>query len=216
MGHGADAVRDFSRGVAGARALAAENASLRSQLAALRLYTQRERILLQEVDSLRKAIGLKGVGSRTRVPADIVGYYPHERRITLSVGRASGVRAGMPVVAGTGLLGVVHTVDAKTCQANLVWSPQVTVGAMVDRQPPEAGLLRGESPDALILDFLEGASKVEVGDWVVTSGFSEVIPRGIPIGRVVRMDNEPDFGKRRARVSPSVNLGSLREVFVLR
>jgi rod shape-determining protein MreC len=50
------------------------------------------------------------------------------------------------------------------------------------------------NPNDLLLDFVEKGSKVKEGQTVVTSGFSasrgleSLFPRGIPIGRVKKVD----------------------------
>jgi cell shape-determining protein MreC len=59
-------------------------------------------------------------------------------------------------------------------------------------------------------------SNVQVGDRVVTSGYSEFIPAGIPIGRVVQIHNDLEFGTKRCQVFPNVQIGDVREVAILR
>ena len=58
---------------------------------------------------------------------------------------------------------------------------------------------------------------MSVGDKIVTSGHSEHIPRGILIGKVIAVDFNPEFGNRRATVSPAVQgRPDLREVAILK
>jgi len=51
---------------------------------------------------------------------------------------------------------------------------------------------------------------------VTTAGFSEKIPRAIPIGRVVQKAHDREFGVVRAQVFPNVQIGEVQEVIVLR
>jgi cell shape-determining protein MreC len=59
-------------------------------------------------------------------------------------------------------------------------------------------------------------SPLASGDLIFTTGFSPLIPRGIPIGRVISVENLQEIGATRARVLPIANVGSLREVVIIR
>ena len=215
--HGtAEAISDFSEGVLKARSLAAENQALKDKSRALEQYQRDFSSLSTQFDQLRKLIGLPRYGNRWRIPAEIIAYAPYEDRITLSVGSRKGVGVGLPVLTGDGLLAIVQVVEENSCQALLLSSRQTQVGAMAMRNPPQPGILRGESPDRLILGFLDTQTPIEVGDVVATSGFSTRIPRGIPIGKIVQVETNADFGARRAQVFPFARIGDSHEVFILR
>jgi cell shape-determining protein MreC len=66
------------------------------------------------------------------------------------------------------------------------------------------------------LELADPTATVESGDLVVTSGFSSEIPKGIAIGKVVSVHDDPAFGKRTAIVYPRVALGQIREVVVIK
>lgn len=211
-----DSVGAFLVGVVNARSLAEENRALRAQLRALELYAQRERALAVRLTQLERLAKFKIPANRKPVPATAIGLFPYENRMSLDVGEAAGVRIGMPVVTGDGLLGIVQTVDRHSCQVGLLASPAVRVGGMVMRDPPQFGVVKGYSARSLVLDFLDIRAQLAPGDWVVTSGFSQDVPRGIPIGRIVSVERDPDFGTLQARISPNVQVGLAREVYVLR
>ena len=127
----------------------------------------------------------------------------------------------MPVVAPGGLLGRIQSVGENDSIVVLLSSPDPSnrIGAMVVRKPPNdpsLGLLRGESLNQLILEFSDPKAQVEVGDKVVSSGFSEFIPRNVPIGIVTQVENDEEYGRRSAYVRPIVNLNAGREVNVWR
>lgn len=214
----ADGITEFLTGVANARSLVVENRALKSQMAAVALYTETMDRLSQEIESLRRLQGFPPIAGKIKVPAEVIGYYPYENRLTLSAGSDRGVRVGQPVVAPEGLIGRIQVVTPKSSQVLLLSSPEASnrIGALAMRNPPSAGLLRGESSTTYLLEFNDPKAPVANGDLVVTSGFSEHIPRGIPIGRVIQVDDNVEFGKRQARVYPNVAIGTLREVFILK
>ncbi len=214
----ANGASDFQQGIFHARSLKAENRTLKSQMASVALYTETMDRLNQEVDSLRKLQNFPPIQGKEKVPADVIGFFPYENRLTISAGSNEGVNVGQPVVTPDGLIGRIQVVTPTTSQVLLLSSPEPTnrIGAIAQRNPPSAGLLRGESATTYLLEFNDPKAPVASGDLVVTSGFSEHIPRGIPIGRVIQVDDNVEFGKRQAKVYPSVNIGTVREVFVLK
>jgi rod shape-determining protein MreC len=207
---------DFLAGWLRSGELAAENRLLRQRARVEGAYADVEHDLRREIASLRKLLELPDFGGRTKVPGTVIGLFPHENRLTIRLARAGEVQPGMPVVAADGLIAIVQTVDGVTCQAMLLSAPTVRVGAIIQGDPPQAGLLRGETPERLVIELLAGDADVAPGAWVTTSGFSERIPRGIPIGRVARVDAQPEFGQRRVRVLPSARVAEVRDVVVLR
>lgn len=216
MSAGSQATGDFFSTLGRSGALAAENRRLRQLAAVAETYTETIDSLNHEIDSLRALLDVEAIG-KSRIGGRVIGYFPLENRLTISVGTTSGVRPGLPVIAGEGLIGTVQTADARSSQVRLLSSPRpYQIGATVRRDPPSTGLMHGEAVNRLILEFTDIESPVAVGDLVVTSGHSELIPEGIPIGRVVQVYVDEEFGTRIAQVFPAVALGKVREVVVLR
>lgn len=211
-----DGGSDFGAGIFGGTRLSRENAALRARLAALAGYDESLRQLESDVDALRRLQGLPAVPGRRWVTADVRGYTPIENRITISAGARKGVRVGMPVVSADGLLGIVATVGGGDAQVTLVTAASTTLGAMAaGHNPPPAGLIRGESGSTLTLPFLDPNATVANGDLIVTSGYGELVPRGLVIGRVIQVDDNPELGARTAKVFPAAQIGRVREVRVL-
>ncbi|MFQ3587403.1 MAG: rod shape-determining protein MreC [Fimbriimonadaceae bacterium] len=211
-----DSAGGFVDGVLSAPRLRAENADLRAQIQALALYDEQVRFYQAEIERLRALMDMPPVPGRRRIPAAVIGYFPLENRITISAGSRQGVRKDLPVVTADGLVGVVQTVDDNASQVTLISSARLRVGALVRRDPPPVGIIRGEAPNVMMLEFLDSNATLQVGDLVVTSGFSEFIPANIPIGRIVRIEDDREFGAKRCQVFPNVQVGSIREVMVLR
>lgn len=212
-----DGVGDFGRGVFGGSGLARENAALQARIASLSTYEETINRLEQEVDGLRRLNRMPELSGRGRVYADLRGYAALESRITIGAGAAEGVKRGMPVVSPAGLLGIVQSVGSHECTAQLITSAASTLGALVpSHDPPPAGLIRGENGATLTLTFSDPNAPVKMGDAVVTTGYSELVPRGVLIGRVIQIEDAPELGARTARVYPSAQIGRVREVAILK
>lgn len=208
---------DFRTGLFGSGALVEENRRLRALAQISELYGSRMQSLESEIEEIRKLSKLAESVGKIKIPARIVHYAPLENRVTINAGSDKLVRAGLPVVAGEGLVGIVQTVDSGSAQVLLLSSPPpFKIGAKVLRDPPAFGLLHGEAANRLSVEFMEANTPIENGDWVVTSGFSEQIPPNIPIGKIVQVRRDEEFGTRVAQVFPAVQIGRVRDVMVLR
>ncbi len=194
-----------------------DNNRLKRQIASLSMYSETIASLQKEVDSLRIELGLDKTYQREKVVADITGYFPQQNKLTLNAGRNKGIKEGMPAVCAQGLIGKVQTVGTRDCQVILLTSPSMQLGAIALKySPPPAGLIYGENSSTLLMKFSNPDVPVASGDIVFTSGFGDLIPRGIVIGRVLSAESMPELGSSRARIFPAVNVGDLREVVILK
>jgi len=177
---------------------------------------ERESVLLtDQVDRLRRTVGLPNYG-RKRVFAEVIGFFDYDNRLTIGVGADKGIAPGMPVVSSTGLVGLVQTVDKKRSQVQLISSPTLKIGVMIEGSDAVVGLLRGENASRLIWEVIDENAPLKVGDYVCTSGYGEMIPRGIRVGRVVEIMKDTEYGATRVFVVPSVKLIGVQEVLVLK
>jgi rod shape-determining protein MreC len=204
--------QDWGIGLFSGSELIAENRRLKDQLVAASTYTERIDDLNRQIENLRSMQNFGPLPGKTRIPATIVGFFRYENLVTINVGAKQGVTAGCPVVTAQGLLGTIQSVDKSSAQVLLLTNAGLTIGAIdISRKPAPAGLLR-----ALGVNFQDPQAPVEIGDTIATSGFSDKIPRGITIGRVILVEDSQELGTRRAVIDPAVSVGDVREVYVLK
>jgi len=209
-------VADIGAGITLGKSLRDENERLKALALSASLYSENVARLEQEIQDLRGLLALPSTPGMMSVAADIIAFLPDQNRLTLSRGSADGVRPGLAIVSPLGMLGVVQTVDKKTCQGVLLTSAAIKVGAMdASRNPPQVGLMQGYDGNRMSLVFFDPKSPVEVGDTIVTSGFGPHIPRGLVIGKVIQIQDNLEEGTRRALISPSATVGQTREVKIL-
>jgi rod shape-determining protein MreC len=131
------------------------------------------------------------------------------------------VRENQPVIAAGGLIGKVTTVTGGTAEVRLITDGQSGVSAQVF---PEGvtGVVRPEvgNPEDLLLEYVESGRRVTENTLVVTSGFTSsktesLFPRGIPIGRVTKVDLDELETYQRVHVKPFADLRRIDVVQVL-
>jgi rod shape-determining protein MreC len=123
--------------------------------------------------------------------------------VEIDVGSSDGVRVDQPVVTNGGLAGRVSSVTGGSAIVTLIVDSSSAVSSLVlpDGKPgivkPKVG-----NPNDMQVDYLDKNTKVKQGDMVVTAGsrsqrLESLFPKGIPIGRVKRVDpNELDVYER--------------------
>ncbi len=204
-----------------------ENERLRGEVEALRKRLAESATAARDAGQLRAMVRLTradGFPQGTApVAARVIARSPTLWYATVKIDKGSGdgVREDQPVIAAGGLVGKVTRVTGGTSEVTLITDASSAVSAQV--MPNGAnGIIRPQvgKPDDLLLDFVERGRRVTKGATVVTSGFrsSRVesnFPRGVPIGRVSRVDLDEVELYQRVHVKPFADLRRIDYVQVL-
>jgi rod shape-determining protein MreC len=140
--------------------------------------------------------------------------------ITINRGTSSGVEMNMPVVTPGGIVGRIITVGPFSSQVMLITDEKAGAGAVVGQlsQSGALGSVRGRADlgAALIeMRYVSGLEKVEVNDYVMTTGQDGIYPPGLNIGRVVDVKNGTATQAHQILIQPGAQLDHLEEVAVL-
>jgi rod shape-determining protein MreC len=204
-----------------------ENEKLREEVQDLRRELAESQTAERDVRQLRGLVGLQrqdGFPQGTEpVTARVIARSPTVwySSVKIDKGSGDGVRVDQPVIAAGGLAGRVSRVTGGTAEVTLVTDSESAVAAQV--MPEGAnGIVKPEvgNPNDLLLDFVEKGRRVTEGTTVVTSGFasrevSSLFPRGIPIGRVRKVDLDEVELYQRVHIKPFADLRRLDFVQVL-
>ncbi len=207
-------------GVTKVDGLESENAELRSRVAELEGKLSRERGVGEEYSQLARLLDIQDVEDVTGVVARVIsgptGNF--ERTITINKGTSQGIQAGMPIVAGDGLVGKVTDASRTQATVTLIDSPGLGVGVRTEKSREQA-VTQGRQGDRLLrLGFIDNPrAAIEVGELLFTAGVAgAAYPPDVPVARVVsinrdRGDLDPDVF-----VEPLVDLDKLIFVKALR
>jgi rod shape-determining protein MreC len=189
--------------LANRRASTLDVTQLRAQRDSLIAVVSAQATLAEENRRLRELQSLSARGGGSFVTAEVLrlGVGPAESTFMLNVGSANGVRLNSPVVAPEGLLGLVMEVSEHTSLAMDWTHPQFRASAMTaDGQA--YGMVqvypgRSREEDLLRLGGAPFHTDITPGVGVVTTGRGQIIPRGIPLGIVIGIE-EADTGWRKS------------------
>ncbi len=169
-------------------------------------------------EQLRQLTLLAGAGGYRFVPARVIGVGATsglEWTVTIDAGARDGLRTGMTVVNGEGLVGRVKRTAGATSLILLAIDRLSAVGCRLEGSA-ELGLARGNGLRPMDLQLLDPQARIEVGERLVTgpAGQSTFVP-GVPIGTVTSVSRSTGAPVRNAMIDPYVNFTALDLVGVI-
>ncbi len=195
-----------------------ENDSLRAKADAYDVTFHRLRELEIENERLRALLGFAQIVEYHYVVADVVSRNADSwfSRMTINRGSVDGIARNMPVVTSQGLVGRIVEVSAHVSVVQLLTDRDSEAGALIQTSR-DAGIVSGQGNQTSLLTLMlfERNAEVNVGDAVVTSGFGEIYPQSLYVGRVVEIRKDSYGLVKYASVKPGVEFGRLEEVLVI-
>ena len=193
-----------------------ENLTLQQKIARLQMDNAALRERAAETDRLRALLHLSEEFPYATIAARVVGRDPTNwyRSIVINKGRKEGVATDMGVMTAAGAVGrIVKTYD------------HFAVGLLIiDRNNAVTGLVQGTRDEGIVegtekglarIKYLPLLSTVKVGDHVITSGLAGGFPRGLPIGRITKIERREAELFLTAQIEPYGDFVKLEEVLVI-
>ncbi len=213
--------REILRYVRGIGDLAMENRALSEELVYLRGEMRVASELERDNQMLRDLLGFVRQSPNQLIPCEVIGRDSTGwwQTVRLDKGATDGVAEGRAVITPEGLVGRTVSVSARTADVLLLSDPSCKVSVRVENRPGVFGVVEGlgakpgEQP-ACRMDYLSHTADVQVGDLVVTSGLGGLFPKGLPVGRVQRVEMDPTGMYQTAWVDVFAGLGALEYAFV--
>ncbi len=166
---------------------ASQNQDLRGQLAAAMTWRDQAVALRHENERLRGLLGVATEPAMPMVAADTVldARGPFSNSRLADAGADQGVAEGNPVLSDHGLVGRVAGVGGHVSRVMLLTDVESRTPVLIVRTNGRA-ILTGDGGPNPALDYLRTHDALREGDRILTSGDGGVIPRGLPVGTVVR------------------------------
>jgi len=192
-----------------------QNMRLRSQLAAMQARIMDYDEQVQEVGRLRKLLGFSGRSEKRLIAAEVIGHdeLGQFESIRITRGSRDGVRVGMPVVAADGIVGKIIRTGLNYSDVQLLVDHDFHLDVLLQRTRVR-GVLSGAAHASCTLQ-LHKRVEIRIGDTLITSGIVGGFPKGLPVGRVMRITYETDNVAQSVTVEPWVDHNRLEEVMII-
>ncbi len=187
-----------------------ENARLLAENAQLSKFREAAFRLEAENLSLRTLLNYQTEQPHSFVTARVVGDNSGAfvRSLAVNLGKRAGLRDGLAVLGGAGLIGRLVQTGDWSARVLLLTDLNARMPVIVERSRNRA-VLAGDNSSEPKLVYLAPDSSVQVGDRIVTSGHGGMFPPGIPVGTVTQI------GEKEIRVTPMEALEQIEYVKIV-
>lgn len=204
------AIETMFEGMRTVASLREETVRLRAENERLRRWQRRSEILKSENRQLRTVLGAVIPADRQAVTARAIAApgssFSHTMMITH--GRDKRIHRGDPVVTADGLVGYIIEVGKRHSWVLMLSDVNSRIPILLSTSS-WPGLAIGQNSDMLSLSFLPLEAEPKENELVLTSGHGEILPPGLPVGRVAR------GGGRDFYIQPVVDLRRVAFVSIL-
>jgi rod shape-determining protein MreC len=211
---------NFIRQIVNFRSTANENERLKQELATAQLDLRNAQQAVAENERLKGLLSLKEQTGYDEVPARVIARDSSIwfNTVTINRGSSSGIALNMPVVTGGGIVGRVIALSPWTAQVMMVTDEKAAAGAIVGQLGASGtlGSVRGLGNTGLLeMRYVSGLEKVEVGDYILTTGQDGIYPPGLSVGEVVQVKSGTATQPHQILIKPGGKLDQLEDVAVL-
>ncbi len=171
---------------------------------------QQENIRLRKLLNFQETFHLETLLARV-IAKDISTEF---RAIRINRGEASGLKKDMAVVTHEGFVGRILRTTQNTSDVLTILDLYSAIDA-IDERSRARGVIEGLTDEACQMRFTLRTDDIQSGDILISSGLGGLLPKGIPIGTVAKV-NRKTFGiSQDIEVHPSVDFSKLEEVLII-
>lgn len=177
-------------------------------------------ITLEEFENensrLRKLLSYRETLKYKNIVAKVIGRTRNDffDGILLNKGISDGVKEGTPVLADGALIGRVIEANSSVSKVLLLTNPNVKISAILS-ESRELGLVQGNGTNLCIINYISKDAIVKEGDKILTSGMSQIYPKGLFIGEIKEIKFSEGNMFKYGIVHPGAKLSRLEEVICL-
>jgi len=136
------------------------------------------------------------------------------RRLTIDRGTNDGVKMSMPVTTAQGIIGRVVALGPNFAEVQLITDRHAGAGAMLQKTR-DMGEVHGVDNGRCELKGIPSGRDVQVGDVVESTGLDGIYPKGLVIGTIETVEDDPNAPWHRLVVKPEAPLDRVEFVMVL-
>ena len=151
------------------------------------------------------------------LPAQVIGSSgtDQSRVFYIDKGRDAGLDRDMAVITPDGIVGKIREVFPHSSQV-LAINDQSSGAGVIMESTRIRGILRGNASGQPQIEDVIRDQRIKPGEKVLTAGGDEIFPRGLPVGAVDKVVNDPERdGFVQVVLKPAAHLDQLDEVLVI-
>lgn len=165
---------------------------------------------------LRELLEFRDSLKYTLVPGKIISKLVSKTHgnFIINVGVSDSVKTGMPIVNSDGLVGIVTDVSENFSLVRTLGNSELNL-AVTNQRSNVNGILSWNGSDLVIKNIPTNFDN-EVGDRIITSEFSTILPPSIPVGVISKKETNIAGVLSNLVVQPFTNITLMKNIFVIK
>ena len=200
-----------------------ENKKLKDKLDDLYIDIVDYENIKEENEHYKEVLGLKEEypDYKFSAPCQVIGRTPNDiyQSFSIDKGKRDGISLYDPVITAKGqLIGIVSDVEVNHATVTTILSPKFKY-SVIAIKAKEPGVLEGNYDFAdkgfTRMKYVTRGADIQKGDVIVTTGQNGLVPENRSIGTVDSVELEKGGLSLEVKVKPSVEISSIKNVFVI-
>ena len=194
-----------------------ENRELQIRVLELAALGQEAQLLKTEHEHLTRLARASSRFVNHGVVAEVIrdARNPFNRKILIDKGLAHGLRAGLAVIDGSGVVGQITAVGTFSSEVTLITDKDQSVPVMVVRNGHRAVAVGMGKEGTIDVPFIPVNADIQNGDLFVTSGIDGTYPPGLAVATVTSVEKNTAFMFAKITAKPASGADNHRYVLVL-
>ena len=194
-----------------------ENIELKKQLGkAMEIKNRCEELGLENI-RLKKFLNFTSAMPDTYMAAKIIARDPSPwfKTIMIDKGAKDGLVKGIPVFVPEGIVGQIIKVAGNYSRVLLITDRNSAVDSLVQHSRVR-GIVKGNNEDNCSFVYTLRKEEVKEGEMIISSGLDQVFPKGMKIGRILKVTKIHSQLFQDITLETSVDFNKIEEVLVFK
>ena len=136
--------------------------------------------------------------------------------ITLNKGKKHGVSAGMGVICESGVLGIVHSTTKNYSLIISILNKESAISISLKRQNNFGSLKwNGFNYKKANIESIPNHVKIQLGDTIITNGYSTIFPAGINIGTIEDFKKNDKTGNQDITINLFTDFNNIKYAYIV-
>lgn len=136
--------------------------------------------------------------------------------LTLAGGNDKGISKYMGVISTAGIVGITQNVTNHFSSVISILHKDFKVSAEIQENGEKGSIIwDGHHPDYVLMKDIPVHIKLQKGQKVVTSAYSNIFPQGTPVGSIAEFEVKPGDAFYTVKVKLATNMRNVEDVYVI-
>jgi len=194
-----------------------KNKFLNERIVDLNLKNSELRYLISENQKLKSLLEYKDNSKLSLMTSRVInfGVSPFLNSVNIDLGSNNSIVPNLPVIDQNGVIGKTISSYSKTSTVQLMIDYNFRLSVKLEKSGT-VGILRYKKDNLFEIWEIPLATEISTNERVLTSGFSDIFPPNLFVGKIVSIINKPNMIQKVAIMQSNINFSKLEYLFLIK